>query len=137
MPATDWRTVGFVAAVARADDGGIGLTPLATLAADRCRRRCARARWRRAAAGRVATLRLIVIGEVAVAVALLVGAALLGRSFAALLDFDPGFRPQGVLALRVQLPLPPVAPRWNDFDGAGCLRRRLRQVPVRLRCSMR
>ena len=35
------------------------------------------------------TLRFIVVGEVAVAVALLVGAALLGR-LAALLAFDPG-----------------------------------------------
>jgi predicted permease len=51
-----------------------------------------------------------VIGEVAIAVALLVGAALLGRSFSALLDFDPGFRADGVLTLRVQLPVPPTAP---------------------------
>ncbi|MGH9176803.1 MAG: FtsX-like permease family protein, partial [Vicinamibacterales bacterium] len=58
----------------------------------------------------LSTLRFIVIGEVAVAVALLVGAALLGRSFSALLDFDPGFRPEGVLSMRVQLPLPPSSP---------------------------
>ncbi len=58
----------------------------------------------------MSALRVIVVGEVAVAVALLVGAALLGRSFAALLDFNPGFNPQGVLAMRVQFPPAPPAP---------------------------
>jgi predicted permease len=73
-------------------------------------------------AGRLSTLRFIVVGEVAVAAALLVGAALLGRSFVALLDFNPGFDPRGVLSLRVQLPLPPAgAPPAVSTQGPGAL----------------
>ena len=82
-------------------------------------------------AGRVSTLRLIVIGEVAVAVTLLVGAALLGRSFAALLDFDPGFKPERVLTLRVQLPLPPRRPPTRGAAPRTARRRRRRLAAAR------
>ena len=51
------------------------------------------------------TLQVIVAGQIAVTVTLLVGAALFSRSFAALARFDPGFEPDGVLSLRVQLPV--------------------------------
>jgi predicted permease len=110
LPATDWRTVAFVMALAVITTVGIGLTPLGSVAGGSLSQALREGAVAARGAGRVATLRVIVIGEVAVAVALLVGAALLGRSFAALLDFDPGFRPQGVLAMRVQLPLPASAP---------------------------
>lgn len=43
----------------------------------------------------------LIIGEIALALTLLVGAGLLLRSFAALLAVDPGFRKEGVLALQV------------------------------------
>lgn len=109
-PSTDWRTVGFVAVIAVLTTIGIGLTPLATIGGGSLAQALREGAVAARGAGRVATLRVIVIGEVAVAVALLVGAALLGRSFSALLDFDPGFRADGVLTLRVQLPLPPAAP---------------------------
>jgi putative ABC transport system permease protein len=46
----------------------------------------------------------LVIVETAVAVLLVVGAGLLIRSFARLTAVDPGFRPQGVLTLRLLLP---------------------------------
>src|SRR5215203_1280051 len=51
------------------------------------------------------TLQTIVAGQIAVTVTLLVGAALFGRSFTALAKFDPGFEANGVLSMRVQLPL--------------------------------
>ncbi len=47
--------------------------------------------------------RALVAGEVALAVALLVGALLLGRSFRALAAVDPGFRAEGTLALDLTL----------------------------------
>ena len=43
--------------------------------------------------------RILVAGEVALALVLVVGAGLLGRSYQRILDADPGFRPQGVLTL--------------------------------------
>jgi predicted permease len=46
----------------------------------------------------------IAVGELAIALVLLVGAGLLIRSFIALNHEDPGFATRGVLALRLQLP---------------------------------
>jgi putative ABC transport system permease protein len=44
-----------------------------------------------------------VVGEVAIALVLLAGAGLLMRSFARLLDVDPGFDPRNAVTLRVNL----------------------------------
>jgi putative ABC transport system permease protein len=57
---------------------------------------------------------LLILGEVAVALVLLVGAGLLLRSFARLRAVDPGFRPEGVLTAEIALPIkrfPDDAPR--------------------------
>jgi putative ABC transport system permease protein len=46
----------------------------------------------------------LVVAEVAIALILLVGAGLLFRSFARLQEVDPGFRPDGALAIDLTLP---------------------------------
>jgi putative ABC transport system permease protein len=46
----------------------------------------------------------IVVAEVALAVTLLTGAGLLLHSFVKLLSVDPGFRPEGVISMKVALP---------------------------------
>jgi len=56
------------------------------------------------AAGSRRTHNLLVISEVAMALIPLVGAGLLLRSFQHLLQVDPGFRPEHVIALEVQVP---------------------------------
>jgi putative ABC transport system permease protein len=50
------------------------------------------------------TRRLLVVGEVALAVVLLIGASLLTRSFIALQAEEPGFDPEGVLTVKLSLP---------------------------------
>lgn len=108
-PTTDWRTLLFVAAVAVFTTVAIGLTPMGSFGRESLAQSLREGAVAARGAGRLGTLRLIVVAEVALAVALLVGAALLGRSFAALLNFDPGFKPEGVLTMRVQFPLPPAS----------------------------
>ena len=48
--------------------------------------------------------RALVMGETALSLILLAGAGLLMRSFENILKVDPGFRPEGVLTMRIALP---------------------------------
>ena len=57
---------------------------------------------------------LLAIFETATALVLLIGAGLLIRSFGKLLDVDPGFRTQDLLAARVSL----LEPRYNTPEGS-------------------
>jgi putative ABC transport system permease protein len=57
-----------------------------------------------AALGRGRTQRVLVVGEIALSLVLLIGAALLIQSVAQLQRADPGLRPEGVLTMRVALP---------------------------------
>ncbi len=111
-PDLDWRTLGFVAGIAVLITVVIGLSPLRSMGkhslAQDLREGAIEARG--GASGR--TLQAIVAVQIAVTVTLLVGAALFGRSFAALAKFDPGFDPAGVLSMRVQLPI-------DSRSGAG------------------
>jgi putative ABC transport system permease protein len=49
---------------------------------------------------------LLIVSQVALTLVLLVGAGLLGRSFQRLMDVDPGFRAESVVAMTVLLPRP-------------------------------
>jgi putative ABC transport system permease protein len=70
---------------------------------------------------------VLVAAEFALAMVLLTGAALLVRSFAAVLSVDLGFRPERVLTLSVQLPdRLPVRQRADFFREAVA---RLRRIP--------
>jgi putative ABC transport system permease protein len=55
-------------------------------------------------AGRGGARAALVVAEVALAVVLTIGAGLLGRSFVSLLDVHPGFTPESLLTLQVNLP---------------------------------
>ncbi len=73
--------------------------------------------------------RLLVGGEAALAVVLLVGSGLLVRSFGEVLSVDPGFDSQGVVAVDLSLP----ATRFPDDASKAAyfqeLRRELERVP--------
>ena len=60
----------------------------------------------------------LLVAQTALTVLLLIGAGLLGRSFLSLLAIDPGFRPDGALALDLSLPAP------KDAAQAQALARR-------------
>lgn len=48
----------------------------------------------------------LIVGQIALTLMLLVGAGLLGRSFQRLLEVDPGFQPESVVAMNLALPQP-------------------------------
>ncbi|HVS15721.1 MAG TPA: FtsX-like permease family protein, partial [Thermoanaerobaculia bacterium] len=62
---------------------------------------------------------LVMAGQVAIACVLLIGAALLGRSFLALLDADLGYDPENVLTARLVMPEHAIAEerRTEILDG--------------------
>jgi predicted permease len=77
----------------------------------------------------IRTRRLLVVGEVALSVVLLMGAAVTARSMLALRSVDAGFDPDGVLTMSVSLPearYPLPAQRSAFFDAAIT---RLRALP--------
>ncbi|MEO7133075.1 MAG: ABC transporter permease [Vicinamibacterales bacterium] len=118
-PGVDWRTLAFVVGLGVLITVVIGLSPLRSMGkhslAQDLREGAIEARG--GATGR--TLQTIVTGQIAVTVTLLVGAALFGRSFAALAKFDPGFEANGVLSMRVQLPVVAGAQVAPPNQGQG------------------
>jgi putative ABC transport system permease protein len=67
----------------------------------------------------------LVIAEVALSLILLVGAGLLMKSFARLQQVNPGFRPDGVLTLRITLP-------ENRYSEASRIRTFIRELMDRI-----
>jgi predicted permease len=70
---------------------------------------------------------MLVIGEVALALVLLIGAGLMMRSFVRLQRVEPGFDASRVLALRLSLPIRTIA---NRLAFVGDLEQRLRALPT-------
>jgi putative ABC transport system permease protein len=64
----------------------------------------------------------LVVAEIAAAMVLLVSSALFIRTFVRLAEENPGFRPEGVLTIKVSLPVLPQDPypqpqKWTAFFG--------------------
>ena len=86
----------------------------------------------RSSAGSVAARRLrgaLVITEVALAIVLLVGAALMMRSLVKLQGIDRGFDATGLIAMRVGLPRTGYADAYARDEFSARLITRLRQLP--------
>ncbi len=71
----------------------------------------------------------LLVAEVALSLMLVVGAALLLRSFAKLTSVDPGFTPDGVLAFQVSLPQPAYPEDTNRLAFFDTLLERLEAIP--------
>ena len=79
----------------------------------------ARSRWASAT---------LVVAEVALALALLIGAGLMVRSFTSLSETDPGFRKEGVVAISLQLP----SSRYSGSDDNRAFYMRLAELVSRI-----
>jgi putative ABC transport system permease protein len=71
----------------------------------------------------------LVVAEVALSLTLLVGAGLLIRSFLRLQDVDTGFRPEGVLTMRISLPSEKYAKIEQNRTFFRELLAQIRQLP--------
>src|SRR5579864_5088421 len=71
----------------------------------------------------------LVVAEVALSLTLLVGAGLLIRSFLRLQDVDTGFRPEGVLTMRISLPNEKYAKIEQNRTFFRALLAQIRQLP--------
>jgi putative ABC transport system permease protein len=117
----DGRALGFVLLVSAASGIIFGLGP--AFAASRTNLQDALNGTTRSSssAGAERTRRALVFAEVALACVLLVGCALMLRSFVALLHADPGFRPQNLIVADTALMQDryPEAPQMLGFYQAG------------------
>ncbi len=86
--ALDGRVLGFVLAVTLLSVLLAGLAPA----------------WKAAGGRRLTPPRLLAAGQIGLALVLVIGASLMIRSFARLLEVDPGFRPQKVLTVGIPIP---------------------------------
>lgn len=127
--AVDGRILAFAALVTMVTGALFGVLP--ALRASRATPASSLREGGRAAAGAASTrLRnLLVVGQVGLALMLLVGAGLLMRSFQNLQQVDLGFDPVGVLSMQIQLPQAryPDAPSRLAFFGP--LEERLSALP--------
>jgi putative ABC transport system permease protein len=102
--ATDWHVVAFTAMVSLATGILFGLIPaLGVSRADLTAALKTGGGRSGASLHQKKTRALLVVGEVALALVLLIGAALLIRTFAALSAVDPGFDRHNVLTMRMSL----------------------------------
>ncbi len=103
--ALDWRFALFCVAIASVAALLCGLTPAVQAARVDLRSLMQDAASRTTSSrGRRLTLGAFVVGEIALALILLIGAGLIAEAFGKALHIDPGFRPENVLTFRVSLP---------------------------------
>ena len=126
----DWRVGAFAMLLAAATAIGLGL--LAAWRAARGDLRAALSQSQRTQGGGGASYRIrgsLVVAQLAMTVVLLIGAGLLGRSFARLMTLDTGFRTSGVVVATLGLESPRderIVRRTQYFDE---IVRRARAIP--------
>src|SRR5215813_647076 len=126
----DWQVLGFLAALAVATGLAFGLAP----ALQASRLNLAEAFKTRGQQSTGLRLRSsLIVGEVALAVVLVVGAGLLINSLWRLTQADPGFRPEQIVTVGVYPPQRQQGTEWQDRAAAIALYdellRRARALP--------
>jgi putative ABC transport system permease protein len=107
--AVDGRVLAFTSLIAIATGILFGLVPLASS-------RGVRLNARGVASGQSRLRHALIVGQVALALVLLVGAGLMAKSLRALLQVSPGFRTEQILTARLSLP-PRYANVWKFGIG--------------------
>jgi putative ABC transport system permease protein len=108
----DLRVLGFTLFVALATGVVFGLVP--ALNASRVELAGALKEGGGAVSSGWGATRAFVVGQLALTMVLLVGAGLLARSYSALRTVDPGFRPEGILTVQLELPMATTYPSQED-----------------------
>jgi predicted permease len=85
--------------------------------------------WVTLSRGRRIALGTLVIGEIALALMLLIGSGLLVQAFRKVLSVDPGFRPQGVLTWSLELPNAKYKDEASRYALLHELTARLKNIP--------
>src|SRR5262249_45411068 len=121
LPRLDLSVLLFAVLLTGATGVGFGVVPAVRACADA--ESGGLREGQRGGAGRGAGRRrgLLVVAEVTASVALLIGAGLLLRALWRLQSLDPGFRPEGVLTMRTNLPLQ----RYAKTQARAALYRRI------------
>jgi predicted permease len=128
--AVDLRTIGFVVALSIATALLFGWFPLwSALGASpqQALRESSKGSGGGAAARRVRNV--LVIAQLALAVTLLAGSALLLRSFAKVIEEDPGFHSSGILTAAISLPSTRYTDRPAQARGFAKILEAVRSVP--------
>jgi putative ABC transport system permease protein len=129
-PALDGRVLAFTLAVALFTGMAVGLLPaLHAARVDLQGTLKAAGRKPAGARGGQPARRMLVAAEVALSLVLLVGAGLMIRTFANLLDVDPGFRTEELVTLDLSIPMARLAEGDNPAAFLQRLIVRLQSVP--------
>ncbi|HUE76610.1 MAG TPA: ABC transporter permease [Longimicrobiales bacterium] len=127
QPSLDARVVGFTALLAAVTAAGFGLVP--AIQAARPDLAETLKEGGRAGSARATGRRALVVAQLAFALALLIAAGLLTRSFVGLQSVDPGFRPQGVLTAALTTPQASYPESEQVVSFYDDLLERLRALP--------
>jgi predicted permease len=131
----DWRVIGFVALVSVATGVIFGLLPTRHLGRGDLNAVLQRANTSTGPRGRMSPRALFVVGQLALSVVLVIGAALLVRTSFALRAVDPGFNREQVLTMRMAV----TGTQFETRDGISSLVRqgvdRVEAIPGVTRAS--
>jgi len=124
----DGTVLGFSAIIAIGTGLLFGLFPAVQASAGRLAS-ALRAGGRGGTAGRNRFRRALAVGQVGIALTLLAGAGLLGRTLIALHGVDPGFRPDHVLTGRLSLPSADYPTEAQVIDAFESIRSQVAALP--------